>query len=104
MIQWVKNGIGIYMIILGFGTFLAFLRAVKGSRFTDRIVAMNMIGTMVTAIICLLSVYLGQAMLIDVALIYGLLSFLAVVVICHVVTLHHRGREWYLKQQKEEKK
>ncbi len=104
MIQWVKSGIEICMIILGFGTFFAFLRAIKGPRFTDRIVAMNMIGTMVTAIICLLSVYLEQAMLIDVALVYGLLSFLAVVMICHVVTLHHRGRELYLKQQKEEKK
>ena len=92
------------MIILSTGTFLAFLRAIRGPRFTDRIVAMNMIGTMVTTIICLLSVYLDEAMLIDVALVYGLLSFLAVVIICHVVTLHHKGRQLHLKQKGEEKK
>ena len=59
---------------------------------------------MVTTSICLLSVYLDEAMLIDVALVYGLLSFLAVVIICHVVTLHHKGRQLHLKQKEEEKK
>lgn len=104
MMQLVKSGIEVCMIILSIGTFLAFLRAIRGPRFTDRIVAMNMIGTMVTTIICLLSVYLDEAMLIDVALVYGLLSFLAVVIICHVVTLHHKGRQLHLKQKGEEKK
>lgn len=50
-------------------------RVVKGPRFTDRILAVNAINTMITAIICLLSRYLGVAYLLDVALIYALLSF-----------------------------
>lgn len=93
----------ISMLILGVGIFLAFIRALRGPRFTDRIVAINMIGTMTTAIICMLSAYLGETSLVDVALVYTLLSFLAVVIICHVVTLHHKGRELHLndKNQKE---
>jgi multicomponent Na+:H+ antiporter subunit F len=50
-------------------------RVVKGPRFTARILAVNAINTMITAIICLLSRYLGVAYLLDVALIYALLSF-----------------------------
>jgi len=50
-------------------------RVVKGPRFTDRILAVNAINTMITAVICLLSRYLGVAYLLDVALIYALLSF-----------------------------
>ena len=92
------------MLILVIGIFLAFIRAVRGPRFTDRIVAINMIGTMTSAIICILSGYLGQTSLVDVALVYTLLSFLAVVILCHVVTLHHKGRELYLRRKEQEEK
>ena len=50
-------------------------RVVKGPRFTDRILAVNAINTMITAVICLLAKYLEVAYLLDVALIYALLSF-----------------------------
>ena len=92
------------MLILVIGIFLAFIRPVRGPRFTDRIVAINMIGTMTSAIICILSGYLGQTSLVDVALVYSLLSFLAVVILCHVVTLHHKGRELYLRRKEQEEK
>ena len=38
----------IAMFVLACGMILAFIRAVRGPRFTDRIVAINMIGTMTT--------------------------------------------------------
>lgn len=94
----------IAMTVLAIGMCLAFLRAVKGPRFTDRIVAINMIGTMTTAVICILSDYLGETSLVDVALVYTLLSFLAVVILCHVVTLHHKGRQLYLLRKAKEEK
>lgn len=52
-------------------------RVVKGPRFTDRIVAVNAINTLVTASICLLSRLHRAAYLLDVALIYALLGFTA---------------------------
>lgn len=91
----------IAMCILAICMILAFTRAVKGPRYTDRIVAINMIGTMTTAVICILSVYLKESALIDVSLVYTLLSFLAVVVMCHVVTLHHK--RWLLFMSKKKK-
>ena len=52
-------------------------KVVRGPRFTDRIVAINAINTMVTASICLLSRLHRAGYLLDVALIYALLGFTA---------------------------
>ena len=52
-------------------------RVVKGPRFTDRIVAVNAINTMITASICILSRLHRAGYLLDVALIYALLGFTA---------------------------
>ena len=87
----------IAMFVLACGMILAFIRAVRGPRFTDRIVAINMIGTMTTVMIGILSAYLGETSLVD-----SLLSFLAVVVMCHVVTLHHKGRLLFLARKEKE--
>ena len=94
----------IAMFVLACGMLLAFIRAVKGPRYTDRIVAINMIGTMTTVTIGILSAYLGETSLVDVSLVYALLSFLAGVVMCHVVTLHHKGRLQFLSRKKKEAK
>ena len=91
------------MCVFAICMLLAFSRAVKGPRYTDRLVAINMIGTMTTAVICILAVYLNESALIDVSLVYTLLSFLAVVVMCHVVTLHHKGRLLFLSRKDENK-
>jgi multicomponent Na+:H+ antiporter subunit F len=52
-------------------------KVVKGPRFTDRIVAINAINTMITASICILSRLHRAGYLLDVALIYALLGFTA---------------------------
>lgn len=70
---------------------MGLIRAIKGPRFTDRIVAANMISTMAIAFIILLSVYLNESFLLDVDIIYALLGFLAVVVVTRVATFRHYG-------------
>ena len=67
-------------------------RAIRGPRFTDRLVAANMIGTMTMATICILAYYLRESYLLDIALVYALLSFLAVIVICRFATFHYHGK------------
>lgn len=69
------------LIVLAVGIFFALVRAVRGPRVADRIMGVNMIGTMSTACIAILSVLLRQSWLLDVALIYCMISFLAVVVL-----------------------
>ena len=60
-------------------------RVVKGPRFTDRIVAVNAINTMVTASIVLLSRLHKAPYLLDVALIYALLGFTAVTLLTRLL-------------------
>ncbi|MBQ3010654.1 MAG: sodium:proton antiporter [Oscillospiraceae bacterium] len=73
--------------------FVCLVRALKGPRVTDRVVALNMIGTLVVMMICILSYLLEEAFLIDVAILYALLNMLVVVVLTRVAT--HRHYELY---------
>ena len=66
------------------------VRAVMGPRYTDRIVAANMIGTKTNVFVCLLAVFLGEEFLVDVGLIYSMLSFLAVAVLSKIIITRHR--------------
>ncbi|MEG0778989.1 MAG: monovalent cation/H+ antiporter complex subunit F [Oscillospiraceae bacterium] len=66
------------------------VRCLLGPRFTDRVVAVNMINTMVLGIIVILSVVLDEDYLVDIALVYALLSFLAVVVLAKLVKRYQR--------------
>ena len=65
------------LIILAMLMLALMPKVVRGPRFTDRIVAINAINTMVTASICLLSRLHRAGYLLDVALIYALLGFTA---------------------------
>ncbi len=74
------------ILVLSILICLCLMRAIKGPKITDRIVAVNMIGTLTIIIICILAVYLKESYLVDVALVYAMISFLAVVVLCKVYT------------------
>ena len=78
---------------------LCLLRAVKGPSIADRLMAVNMMGTMVLVIISILALYLQEGYLVDICLIYAMISFLAVVVLTKVYTGVYLER----KEQKREK-
>lgn len=83
----------VIMIALSVIICFCLLRAILGPRFTDRLVAANMIGTKTIIFICILTVFLEESFLADVALIYAMLSFLAVVVISRIVILRERNEK-----------
>ena len=72
------------LVVLAVLTLACLVRSVIGPRIADRIVSINMISTMSLAMIAILTRVLGESYLADVALIYALLGFLAVVVLCKV--------------------
>ncbi len=83
----------ICIIIICVLTFLCLLRAVIGPKLADRIMAINMIGTMTIVIIMLLSVLLNESNILDVALIYAVISFVAVIVLAQIyIGIYHRKR------------
>ena len=65
---------------------LCLIRAVIGPRIADRLVAVNMMGTMVMVSIALLAVLKDEGGLVDICLIYAMISFLAVVVLTRIYT------------------
>lgn len=74
------------MIVLGALIMLCLLRAILGPRLADRVVAVNMIGTMTITEIAMFALYLRENYLYDVCLIYAMISFLGVVLFCKVYT------------------
>ena len=60
------------------------IKAIIGPGVTDRILAINMIGTMVICCILILSVLLDENYLTDVALIYAMISYIAVLILATV--------------------
>lgn len=96
--EWIFH---IILIILGIMLVLCLIRAVIGPRIADRLVAVNMMGTMIMCIIVILGVIMDEGYLADIALIYAMISFLAVVVLTKVYTGVYQ--EYKMKQKKEDK-
>lgn len=90
----------IILIFLAVMVLLCLIRAIIGPRIADRIVAVNMMGTMVMVIIGILALMLEEGFLVDVCLIYAMISFLAVVVLTKV----YMGVYLEKKDKEEEKK
>ena len=72
--------IGILAILL----LICLIRAVIGPSIADRIVSINMMGTIVIVIIAMLAIMLNEGYLADICIIYAMISFLAVVVLTKV--------------------
>ena len=87
--SWVLSAGAVVLALLILATLV---RAVLGPRFTDRIVAVNVISTLVIAELMLLSVWLREDFLVDIALVFALLSFLAGVVAARLVITRERKR------------
>ena len=82
---------------------LCLIRAVRGPRIADRLVAVNMMGTMVMTMIALLAIVKNQGYLVDICLIYAMISFLAVVVLTRIYTGVYRDAKAH-EEKKGEKK
>lgn len=88
--SWIFISIFIFLAIL---LLFCLIRAIKGPTIADRVVAVNMMGTIVMVVIAMLAVYMGEGYLLDICLIYAMISFLAVVVLTKVYTgvyIEHR--------------
>lgn len=72
------------LIFLAVMVVLCLVRAIIGPKVADRIVATNMMGTMVMVIIAILALMLQEGYLADICIIYAMISFLAVIVLTKV--------------------
>ena len=78
------------------------MRAILGPRFTDRIVSINVICTQTLIMIAMLSFLFQESSLLDVAIVYALIGFLAVVVLSKCYVTPRRANPVYLYKKEEE--
>ena len=81
------------LVVLGVLLFPCLLRAIRGPRIADRVVGINMIGTIIIMMIAILSLMLEEGYLVDIAIIYAMLSFLAVVVLVKIYIGVYRSQK-----------
>lgn len=72
------------LVFLAVMVILCLIRAIIGPRIADRVVAVNMMGTMVLVIIAILALFLEEGYLVDICIIYAMISFLAVIILTKV--------------------
>lgn len=80
------------------------VRSILGPEATDRILSVNMIGTMVIGSILVLSRLLGEGYLADVALIYALISFVSVLIMASVYIPADASEDKVLGRRKRKKR
>lgn len=73
--------------------FFSLIMSIKGPRRADRIMSINMVGSFSSACIAILAIYLKEPWLLDVCLIYCLISFLAVVILTKVSIINKDIKE-----------
>lgn len=92
------------LIVLAIMLFLCLLRACLGPTVADRLVAVNMMGTMVIVTIAILAIMKDEGYLVDISMIYAMISFLAVIVLSKVIIGVHKEKEITGQSAKEKEK
>ena len=73
-----------------------------GPRIADRVVSVNLLGTLVTLLICILAYLMAEDYLVDISLIYTTLSFLAVVLLTKIYMGVYRQKRHQEQKEKED--
>jgi len=67
--------------IIGFGIIFSILRLIKGPTAPDRVVALDTLSTITTALLVLLGFIFKRYVYLDVALVYALLTFIGAIAV-----------------------
>ena len=70
------------LVLLGVAIILQMIRAITGKLTVDKLVGINMITTTTVIVIGVLALLLGEAYLPDIMIVYVVLSFLALMLLC----------------------
>ena len=79
------------LIALALAVVVTLIYIIRSRLTVDRIIGINLIGIIVVIAIAVLTHLLGQAYLADVAIVYVVMSFIAVMMLCRIyINLYHR--------------
>ena len=80
-------------MVLAVGILAALVYIIRARLTVDRIIGINLVGTIVVMVIVVLTFLLGEDYLADIALIYVVLSFIAVMMLCRIyINLYQRNQ------------
>ena len=81
------------LVALALCVVVALIYIIRSHLTVDRIIGINLIGTIVVIIIAMLTYLLGEDYLADIAVIYVVLSFIAVMMLCRIyINLYDRRK------------
>ena len=81
------------LVALALAIVVALVYIIRSRLTVDRIIGINLIGTIVVIIIAILTYLLGEDYLADIAIIYVVLSFIAVMMLCRIyINLYDRRK------------
>jgi len=89
------------LLVIGILLIACLIRAIIGPRIADRIIAVNMIGTLIVITLAILTFVMDEGYLTDIATIYTMLSFLAVVVLTKIYMGVYREKKLEAKEERE---
>lgn len=72
------------MICMAIFMVVAFIVSVKGPRFTDRLILVSAINSVINLFMVVFAVYSGKSYMVDVALVYSVIGFLAIAVLSKI--------------------
>jgi multicomponent Na+:H+ antiporter subunit F len=75
----------VVLVVLNVALLLAFVRLVRGPSLPDRVVALDLIGTLVVGVIAVYAIMTGQPVLLDAAIVLALVAFLGTVAFARYV-------------------
>ena len=82
------------LVFLGLGLLAVMVYIIRARLTSDRIIGINLIGTLVVIAISILTYLLGEDYLADIAVVYVVLSFIAVAMLCRIyINLYDRRKE-----------
>lgn len=82
------------LVVLAAAVVVTLVYIIRSRLIVDRIIGINLIGTVVVAIICVLTHLLGEDYLADIAVIYVVMSFIAVMMLCRIyINLYDRKKK-----------
>ncbi len=84
-------GLGIFLLV---NAFACLWRATTGPTVVDRVLAVNIIGTKTLVLLVVLAMAFGRDMLLDVALVYGLLNFVITITASRFLETGRLAGDW----------
>ncbi len=81
------------LLLIGAATLMGLYRLMLGPTNPDRIVSADALSVIATVLICLLAAMFNSFLYLDVALIYGVLSFVGMIALARAIETGSKGRE-----------